>query len=299
MGKHERLPPKKRVASGSHNAAIPSPPASRSPVSASFERSNPFVKGARTDAVISTKVISGTRNKNSGFDGISKRKRVRLDKREKKKCMALAGKLKAVASKESPSVPLEVRAKRDAVKERERKKRQKLEKKRAERLSAAASAPTGSKKSRCRSQVAADSALATATTTTAASVSSATSSQPCDDSHNLAAESSAVIGMVPSKKMLRKLEMKGKRAAAKAASETSAVAKLTATTSFHDKMDPKNQSRASKAAGAASSKVFESKKQGSANDFPYVVDASDHAETPAGDGLSRTFHSINHQSRLF
>ena len=154
----------------------------------------------------------------------------------------------------------------------------------------------------CRSQVAADSALATATTTTttaAASVPSATSSQPCDDSHNLVAESSAVIGMVPSKKMLRKLEMKGKRAAAKAASETSAVAKLTATTSFHDKMDPKKQSRASEAAGASSSKVFESKKQGSANDFPYVVDASDHAETPAGDGQSHTFHSINHQSRMF
>lgn len=275
MGKHERLPPKKRVASGSHNAANASPPASRSPVSASFQRTNPFVKSTRTDAVIS-KVISGTRNKNSGFDGISKRKRVRLDKREKKKCMALAGKLKAVASKESPSVPLEVRAKRDAVKERERKKRQKLEKKRLERLSAAASAPTESKKRRCRSQVAADSAVATA-----ASVSSATS---CDASHNLVAEPSAVINNVPSKKMLRKLEMKEKRAAAKAASETSAVAKLTATASFHDKMDPKKRSRASEAAGKASLKGFESKKQQSANDFPYVVDASDHAETPAGDG---------------
>ncbi len=276
------MPPKKRAVADSQNSAAAPPSASRSLVSASFEASNPFVKGARADGIIAKSLPSGTRNKNSGFDGISKRKRVRLDKREKKKEMALAGKLKGSVSKEVPSLPLEVRAKRDAMKERERKKRQKiakkLERQRIERSLAAASAPTASKKRRSRSQVAADAAAAAAAAAAAVPItaSSVVSSTDASNSHE------DVGNVTPSKKMIRKLKMKEKRAAAKVAPADAAVSNAPANTSVHDKMDQKKRSRVSEAAGSVVLQHFDGKKNRSANDFPYAVDSSDHAETPAG-----------------
>jgi hypothetical protein len=277
MGKHERSTPKMRAASGSRNAEDASPFASRSLVSASFQTSNPFVKGALTDAIIAKVIPSGTRNKNSGFDGISKRKRVRLDKREKKKEMALAGKLKRVQSQEAPSVPLEVRAKRDAAKERERKKRQKLakkiESKRAERSLSAASAPTGLKKRRSRSEVAADSLAAAAAAAASSAVSSTTTTQCLEDSSNDA----------PSKKTLRKLQMKEKRAAAKAASTRAAAANAPGGTPLHEKTDLKKRHRTPEASVPSTIPDFDTRKHRSASDFPYAVDTSDHAETPAGE----------------
>jgi hypothetical protein len=277
MGKHERSTPKMRAASGSRDAEDASASASRSPVSTSFRTSNPFVKGALKDAIIAKVIPSGTRNKNSGFDGISKRKRVRLDKREKKKEMALAGKLKRVQSQESPSVPLEVRAKRDAAKERERKKRQKLakklESKRAERSTVAASAPTGLKKRRSRSQVAADSAAAAAAAA-ASSVASLTGTSQC-----LGDASSEA----PSKKMIRKLQMTEKRAAAKAASTRAAAANAPGSTPIHETTDTKKRHCTPEASRPSTVPDFDPKKHRSASDFPYAVDTSDHAETPSGE----------------
>jgi hypothetical protein len=279
MVKHERLPPKKRASTD-----LPHPAASTlsalPQVSASSDSLNPFVKRDRADAAISHLKPSGTRNKNSGFDEISKRKRVRLDKREKKKLMALAGKLKCCTSKKAaPSASLEVRARADAAKERERKKRQKLKKKRLQL--AAASAPSGAKKRRSRSQVAADAVAAVAA---AAEASSSISSTACLSSDHVisALERSTDTECAPSKKVLRKLLMKEMRLAAKAVSQHGVDVNPQEKTCIIKSLDAKKRSRSLDDAFPAMLHQAERKKQRSVNDFPYQVDSSDHAETPAG-----------------
>ena len=288
MGKLERLPPKKRAASGLHHAVTAaSPPAPRSPTLASSGPSNPFVKREHTHDILSQTKPSGTRNKNSGFTGISKRKRVRLDKREKKRTMALAGKLKGVASNEVPAVPLETRAKADAAKERERKKLQKLKKKRVQRALTAASAPTVAKKQRrSRSQVAADLAIAAADSN---AVCASSSSNVSEELNCIPASGKpgATESNSPSKKMLRKLQMKEQRAAAKSeksalkSGESKAAPEIPKISSSQLKLDQKTHTRPSEAADKSIIKDVGHKKQ-RANEFPYAVDASDHAETPAG-----------------
>lgn len=265
-----------RTASGSLIAAGIDLPNSRSTVSDSPGKPNPFIKTACGESNIALIKTSGTRNKNSGFDGISKRKRVRLDKREKKKAMALAGKLKVVATAAAPSVSAEKRAKVDAAKERERKKRQKLKKKRIERAMDAAAEPKQAKKRRSRSQVAAAAAEAAASS----GVAMAPASEPNEAHFNCSSSSDASLTpqAVASKKLLRKLRMKEKRAAAKAANpatgatvcETNKLAKVDST------------KRIPQSAESVSVTHAVNKKNRSANEFPYEVDPSDHAETPAG-----------------
>jgi hypothetical protein len=268
-----------RTASGSLIAAGIDQSNSRSTVSDSSNRPNPFMKTACGESNIALIKTSGTRNKNLGFDGISKRKRVRLDKREKKKAMALAGKLKVAATAAAPSVSVEKRAKMDAAKERERKKRQKLKKKRMERAMDAAAEPKQAKKRRSRSQVAADAA---AEAVVPSGVAMASASEPNEAHFNCSNSSDVSLTpqVIASKKLLRKLRMKEKRVAAKA--ENPATGATVSETNKHGKVDSTQRIRSPQSAESVSSTHAVNKKNRSTNEFPYDVDPSDHAETPAG-----------------
>ncbi len=283
MAKNGRLPPRKRTFSVAH---VPTAaPTSSSHVSASNDRANPFVKHDRADAAIAHLKQHGTRNKNAGFEGISKRKRVRLDKREKKKLMAIAGKLKCSTSKVAQIVPLEIRAKADAAKERERKKRQKLKKKRMQLDSESVSAPASGKKRRSRSQVASDAALAAAAAVQASSLITSSSHLGSNDADSRVievAESVAVADNVPSKKMLRKLLMKGNRLAAKAVSPHVAVVNPLEIALSRASVETIKHNRVLDAPETIKTLELDQKKPRSANNFPYQVDSSDHAETPSG-----------------
>jgi hypothetical protein len=71
--------------------------------------------------------------------------------------------------------------------------------------------------------------------------------------------------------------MKEKRSAAKAASRRAAAVDPPQSASFADKAGGKKRNRDPDASQV-------DKKQRAASEFPYQVDSSDHAETPAGEG---------------